>query len=103
MAESFILEDVDGFKHILRVMNTNLVGRIQAPFAFTKISGIGRRFAILVCKKARIPLNIRAGELSDEQVEKVTSIINDPEAHGIPGWFLNRRSNFKTAKKAQVT
>mgnify|MGYP001550786726 CR=1 FL=1 len=59
------------FQHILRVMNTNIDGRRKVPFAITAIKGVGRRFAVVVCKKADVDMNRRAGELSDEEVCRV--------------------------------
>ena len=56
------------FQHILRVMNTNIDGRIKVPFALTSIKGIGRRFSHVVLRKADIDTNKRAGELSEEEV-----------------------------------
>lgn len=37
-------------------------------FALTAIKGVGRRFSNIVCKKADVDLNKRAGELSEEEV-----------------------------------
>jgi small subunit ribosomal protein S18e len=97
------MEDTSAFKFILRVLNTNLDGKRQAPFAFRKIRGIGRRFAIILCHKAGIELHTRAGVLTEEQVTKITDMIADPVAHGIPTWFLNRRSDFKHKEIGQMT
>ena len=56
------------FQHILRVMNTNIDGRIKVPFAMTAIKGVGRRFAYVCLRKADIDTNKRAGELTEEEV-----------------------------------
>jgi len=47
------------FTHILRVLNTNIDGRQKCMIAFRAIKGIGRRFAVLACKKADIDLTKR--------------------------------------------
>ena len=60
MSQSFINNKPNDFKHILRVLNTNLDGRRQAGIAITAIKGVGRRFATLACKKARVPFETRA-------------------------------------------
>jgi small subunit ribosomal protein S18e len=49
----------DDFQHILRIVNTNVDGKQKIPFAVTSIRGVGRRFAILACKKAEIDVNKR--------------------------------------------
>ena len=35
------------------------------------MQGVGRRYANLVCKKADVDMNKRAGELNDEEVSNV--------------------------------
>ena len=63
------------FQHILRVLNTNIDGKTSIMFAMTSIKGIGRRYANICLKKADIPLNRRAGELSEEEVERLITIV----------------------------
>ena len=47
------------FQHILRVLNTNIDGKQKIVYALTSIKGIGRRFAMAVCKKAEIDISRR--------------------------------------------
>ena len=47
------------FQHILRVLNTNLDGKVKVMFALTSIKGVGRRFSNIACKKAEVDLNKR--------------------------------------------
>jgi len=90
------------FQHILRILNTNVDGRQKVMFALTKIRGIGRRFSNIVCKKAGIDLRMRAGELSEEQLESIKAIINAPNQFDIPNWFLNRQKDHKTGKYEHI-
>jgi len=91
------------FQHILRVLNTNIDGRRKVGFALTAIKGVGRRFAHVVIRKADVDLNKRAGELTDEEVERVITIISNPRQYKIPDWFLNRQKDVKDGKYSQVT
>jgi len=90
------------FQHILRVMNTNIDGRRKIMFAMTSIKGCGRRFSNIVCKKADVDMTKRAGELSDEEVERIVTIMNNPRQYKIPDWFLNRQKDIKDGKFSQV-
>merc|ERR1712154_642817 len=90
------------FLHILRVMNTNIDGGRKVPFAMSAIKGIGRRFAMIVCKKADIDITKRAGEMTDEEVEKLITIISNPRQYKIPDWFLNRQKDIVDGKFSQV-
>jgi len=90
------------FQHILRVMNTNIDGRRNIMFALTAIKGVGRRYSNIVCRKADIDLSKRAGELSDEEVEQLVTIMSNPRQYKIPDWFLNRQKDVKDGKYSQI-
>ncbi|CAG5121309.1 unnamed protein product [Candidula unifasciata] len=90
------------FQHILRVMNTNIDGRRKISFAITSIRGVGRRFATVVCKKANVDIRKRAGELSEEEVERIVTVMTNPRQYKIPDWFLNRQKDIKDGRFTQV-
>merc|ERR1712188_21062 len=90
------------FQHILRVMNTNIDGKTKIMYAMTSIKGVGRRFSNICLKKADIDMNKRAGELSDEEVERLVTIMQNPRQYKIPDHFLNRPKDIKDGKYAQI-
>lgn len=71
-------------------------------FALTAISGVGRRLSNLLCKKADVDLNKRAGELTEEEIERLIAVLQNPRQFEIPDWMLNRRRDFKDGKTTQV-
>ncbi|KAL0217362.1 hypothetical protein RCL1_007943 [Eukaryota sp. TZLM3-RCL] len=83
----------DQFQHILRVLNTNIDGRRKVINGITAIKGIGRRFATLACKAASVDVTKRAGELTPEEIDRIVAVIQAPEDHKIPVWFLNRKKD----------
>ncbi|KAM1042024.1 hypothetical protein FF1_031180 [Malus domestica] len=90
------------FQHILRVLNTNVDGKQKIMFALTSIKGIGRRFANIVCKKADVDMNKRAGELSAAELDTLMTIVANPRQFKIPDWFLNRKKDYKDGRYSQV-
>ncbi|KAG3290712.1 RPS18-like [Ictidomys tridecemlineatus] len=74
------------FQHILRVLNTNIDGR----------------YAHVVLRKADIDLTNRARELTEDEVEGVITILQNPRQYKIPDWFLNRQKDVKDGKQSQV-
>ncbi|CAH8848194.1 unnamed protein product [Trichobilharzia szidati] len=90
------------FQHILRVMNTNIDGQLKIMYAITSIKGVGRRYANVVCKKADIDLNKRAGELTEDEVEKLVTVMANPRQYKIPDWFLNRQKDIEDGKHSQL-
>ncbi|KAF7682758.1 40S ribosomal protein S18 [Astathelohania contejeani] len=77
--------------HIIRMLNTNVDGTRRLNIALTDIRGVGRRFADMVCKRAGIDGTRRAGELSEEELNIIQSIITDPASVNIPEWAFNHR------------
>ena len=90
------------FQHILRVMNTNIDGKTKIMYAMTSIKGVGRRFSNICLKKADIDMTKRAGELSEEEVERLVTIMQNPRQYKIPDYFLNRQKDIKDGKYSQV-
>ena len=90
------------FQHILRVLNTNIDGKRKVMFAMCKITGVGRRFSNLLCKKAEIDVTRRAGTLSNEEIEKLVAIINNPQQFKVPSWFVNRQKDHTTGKTSHA-
>merc|ERR1711963_34109 len=98
---ALILEE-DDFQYVLRIMNTNFEGKRKVMYALTAIKGIGRRFSNIVCKSADIDMNKRAGQLSNEEVERLMTVVQHPTQFKIPKWFLNRQKDFKDGKYSQI-
>jgi ribosomal protein S13 len=84
-------------------MNTNIDGNRKVPFALTAIKGVGRRFSFVCCRKAGVNIHRRAGELSEDELEKVTTVLLNPTQYKIPNWFLNRQKDIKDGKYSQVS
>ncbi|MDH7478245.1 MAG: 30S ribosomal protein S13 [Candidatus Bathyarchaeota archaeon] len=86
------------FRHILRIIDTDVDGTLKAPYALRKIKGISLNLANAILKKAGINPDIRAGFLTEREVEKIEEIINEPTKFGLPNWLLNRRKDLETGK-----
>ncbi|KAG6521910.1 hypothetical protein ZIOFF_019044 [Zingiber officinale] len=102
LADTMSLVANEDFQHILRVLNTNVDGKQKIMFALTSIKGIGRRFANIVCKKADVDMNKRAGELSAAELENLMTVVANPRQFKIPDWFLNRKKDYKDGRYSQV-
>ncbi|KAI9296207.1 ribosomal protein S13 [Neoconidiobolus thromboides FSU 785] len=90
---SLVVPEANQFQHILRLLNTNVDGKEKIMYALTAIKGIGRRYSNLVCKKADVDLNKRAGELTNDELERIVTIMQNPLQYKIPKWFLNRQKD----------
>lgn len=97
-----VVPDKENFQHIIRILNTNIDGKQKIMFALRSIRGIGRRYSNLCCKKADINLNKRAGELTNDELERLVKIMQSPREYKIPDWFLNRQKDPKDGGFTQV-
>lgn len=86
------------FRHILRIIDADVDGTLKAPYALRKIKGISLNLANAILKKAGINPHVRAGFLTEAEVERIEEIINEPTRFGLPAWLLNKRKNLETGK-----
>merc|ERR1711981_702888 len=100
--EKMAFVNAEDFQHILRVQNTNIDGNIKITHALTNIRGMGRRFTDLVLKKAEIDRSKRAGQLNEEELERIQTTMLQPKNFKIPVWFLNRQRDFRDGKDSQL-
>jgi len=86
------------FRHILRIVGTDVEGTLKASYALTKVKGISLSLSNAILKKAGINPDLRAGFLTEVEIEKIEGIVKDPTKHGLPSWLLNRRKDLDTGK-----
>lgn len=79
------------FRLIVRVLNTDIDGTLQIPYALARVKGIGVNLGYAIARIAGIDPQTRLGSLSEKQVEKIEQIARNPLKHGIPAWMVNRR------------
>ena len=89
------------FQHILRVQNTNIDGNIKITNAMCAIRGMGRRYTDLVLKKAEVDRSKRAGQITEDELDRIQTTMTQPKNFKIPVWFLNRRRDWRDGKDMQ--
>ncbi|MHA1651362.1 MAG: 30S ribosomal protein S13 [Candidatus Helarchaeota archaeon] len=91
------------FRHIIRMVSTDLNGNLKVPHALTKIKGINIRYAEILTKIAGIDPNQRLGYLPDRDIKKLEEILKEkPETYEIPSYLVNRQKDIKTGEDAHV-
>lgn len=76
---------------IVRVLNTDVDGTLQIPYALAKVKGVGVNLGYAIARVAGINPQTRIGTLTEKQLEKIEQIARNPVKHGIPAWMVNRR------------
>lgn len=84
------------YRHIVRVVNTDLDGSKPIKHALRKIKGIDFMLANAVCDMAKVDKNKKTGILNEDEVKRLDDVIKNPLKHNIPAWLLNRRKDYES-------
>jgi small subunit ribosomal protein S13 len=97
-----VIEMSEDFKQIVRVLGTNVDGNRQLVFGLSEIPGIGIRFATSMVRIVGMDPTQRIGFVNEKDLEKLEDIAKNPLKHGIPGWMLNRRKDYRTGEDRHI-
>lgn len=89
------------FKHIVRIVDTDVDGKKTVEYSLRKIKGVGSRTARAIAQIAGIDPDARMGYLSEDEVERLKKGIEVME-HRLPPWMLNRRKDFYTGENRHM-
>jgi len=65
----------ENLRYIVRILNTDLVGKKQVHMALTGIKGVGRRCAKVFTDKAGVDPYATLGLLPDAEIDKLKKVI----------------------------
>ena len=78
------------FKYLLRIAASDIKGERPIRQGLTAIRGIGTRVSEAICRLAGVPGSKLGGELTDDEVARITeSLESFPET--APEWMFNRQ------------
>jgi small subunit ribosomal protein S13 len=86
------------YRHILRIMGTDVQGTLKTIYALTAIKGISMRLSNAILKKAGVNPDVRVGFLTETEINKIEEIIKEPTKYNLPTWLFNKRKNAETGK-----
>ena len=86
------------YRHILRIMGTDMQGTLKTVYALTKIKGLSLSLSNALLKKAGVNPDVRVGFLTETEINKIEDIIKEPTKYNLPNWLFNKRKNAETGK-----
>ncbi len=90
------------FRHIVRVIGTDLDGSKKVAYGISKIRGVGPNFAHAVVRASKVNPEARIGTLSEGEISRIEDAIRDPAKHGVPSRLLNRRKELETGRDTHL-
>lgn len=92
----------EGFKHIVRIANTDIDGNKKIADAMRKIKGISFAFSNMICKLVGVDKTKKTGNLLDSEINKLNEAVRNPKEFGAPSWMLNRRNDYETGEDKHI-
>lgn len=83
-------EEIDTFKHIVRIARTDVNGNKTIGYGLTSIKGIGYRTACVIADELGLDKNQKMGDISDEDEKALMEFIENDIEKTFPPWMLNR-------------
>lgn len=84
------------FRQMIRLLDKDINGNMQTMHALTRVYGIKYFLSNAVCNLAQIDRAKKIGSLSDQELQKIQSIVKNPAE--IPSWAFNRKKDRETGK-----
>ena len=89
------------FKYIVRFSNTDVDGEKNIVYGLTSVKGIGVKIANLIAVETGINRNMKIGDLTDTQIEKIQENIDNVSSNA-PDWMLNHRKDYETGQDVHL-
>jgi small subunit ribosomal protein S13 len=94
-------QEKTGFRYLVRIMDTDLDGNKQLADALTKIKGVSYAVANTTCILSGIAKRKKTGEMNDDEIKKLNSILGE-SSKLLPVWMLNRRRDVETGEDKHI-
>lgn len=85
---------------IIRILSQDIEGKMKVYPGLTKIKGISWSLSNAICKKLKIDKNQKIGNLTNEEIKKISEFIKNP---AIPKSIINRKTDLETGKDKHLT
>jgi small subunit ribosomal protein S13 len=91
------------FRHITRIGETDLDGTLKLTHAISGIKGVGINMANAIVKKGGVNPEIRLGFLSEQELQRLEDVIQNPVKYDLPKWLFNHRKDLDTGRDLHLT
>jgi small subunit ribosomal protein S13 len=90
------------FRQLVRIANSDMKGEKKMINSLRNISGVSFMFANMLCELAKIDPNKKTGDITDQEIARIESVLKDPLRAGAPVWILNRRKDLESGKDMHI-
>lgn len=89
-------------QEIVRISGTDVKGKKSIAEGIKKIKGIGSTMGKAISRVSNLEISRQIGSLSDDEIENLEDIIQNPDEYGIPSHLFNRRKDKETGEDKHI-
>ena len=82
-------------ERLVRILAKDIEGKLNVYPGLTKIKGVSWSISNATCKSLGIKKTKKIGELTDEEIKKITEFI---KSLNVPGFLKNQQKNFESGE-----
>lgn len=86
-------------RSIVRILSKDIEGNVKIYPGLTQIKGVSWALSNATCSTLSIDKNKKMGQLTDEEIKKISEFLKNPK---IPGFLLNQRNDFETGESKHL-
>jgi small subunit ribosomal protein S13 len=86
------------YRHIVRILGTDIDGALHLANGLTRIKGVGHSYSKTILNAVDLRPDLKIGDLSDTHVQKIEDALQHPDKYALPTWFYNRRKDLETGR-----
>ena len=90
---SKMVENEKNFKHVVRILMTDINGKSTINGGLQKIRGVNHALSHAICTVLKLKDTEKIGDIDENTLNSIEEIIKNPSAAGMPEWMLNRRKD----------
>ncbi len=87
-------------ERLVRILSKDIEGKMKVYPGLTKIKGVSWAFSNAVCKTLNIDKNKTIGNLTEEEIQKISDFIKNPK---LPHYLMNRRKDVESGEEKHLT
>ena len=84
--------------NFVRIVGTDINANSSLLYGLAKIKGVSVMFSNAMCNILKLDKNAKISSLSEKDIERLETFLNEPEKKGIPEWLFNQRKDVETGK-----
>lgn len=100
--ETKTTETAKEFRGLVRIADSDVDGNMPIFMAMTHVKGVYFMLANAICNVLSLNKTEKSGNFSQEEIDKIEEVMQNPAKYNIPQWLFNRRKDMETGEDKHI-